>query len=274
MATAPLVPITIAFLLGILVGTHAHVAPSLPLVGGLIGAAMAWRMRIHRRGVWAVLLVWLCLGMLRVMTWLAHPDHRLKDRLFDEPQPIAVHGVVTDDPVELFEPDELGRTTCVIDLRHARCDGRWQPLRGRIRVTFQDAVDAVAYGDELLVEGEWSRVPSPGNPGQYDWRGALARQRIHGLLRVRPFDGVSTLRRRQGQPWLSAVFHLQNRWEQLIHAVFAPQDEGLLRSLLLGQRVALDERLKDAFVETGTIHLLARQCTKLNRDSPASHVTL
>ena len=256
MTNAPLVPVTITFLLGILFATHAPVAPTIPLLGGFIGAAMVWRMRAQPRSLWAVMLVWCCLGMLRMTAWSAHPDHHLKDLLCDEPQPVRLHGVVTDDPVELFEPHEFGRTTCVIDLRHVRMNGRWQALQGRVRATLQDAVDPVTYGDELLVEGEWSRVPSPGNPGQYDWRRALARQRIHGLLRVKPFNGVVMLRRHQGQPWFSAVFRLRDRWEDLIRTIFRPQDEGLLRSLLLGQRVALEERLKDAFVETGTIHLL------------------
>src|SRR3989338_8849031 len=106
------------------------------------------------------------------------------------------------------------------------------------------------------MEGVWQRVPAPGNPGQYDGRGSLGRSHIHGLFRARPADGIVVVQSHRGHPLLEAVFHLRARWEALIRQTFNERDAGLLVSLLLGQRVALDEELKDAFVETGTIHLL------------------
>ncbi|OGX29291.1 MAG: DNA internalization-related competence protein ComEC/Rec2 [Omnitrophica WOR_2 bacterium RIFCSPHIGHO2_02_FULL_67_20] len=181
---------------------------------------------------------------------------------------MQLHGVVVDDPVELFEPGEAystedvearigpDRQVCVVALRHRKASQDWQPIAGRVRATIHSPRQLVRYGDEVVVEGQWSRVPAPGNPGQYDWQAALARKRIHGLLRVRPFDGVAVLRGRQGNPVLAAVFRLRERWERLIRAHFNARDAGLLLGLLLGQRAEIDEELKEAFVNTGTVHLL------------------
>ena len=48
----------------------------------------------------------------------------------------------------------------------------------------------------------------------------------------------------------------------------------LLLSLLLGERVALDERLKQAFVETGTIHLVPTQMGRKFEAISASYATV
>jgi competence protein ComEC len=260
--SAPLVPITIAFLTGILVGTSSWFPIWILMVVGVVSACVAlWWWRHAQSGAIALLLLWTCLGLLRMQAWALHPEGRLEARLSEEPQAVRLHGVVVDDPAGLFEPGEPERQAFVLSLSHANTRGEWELCRGRVRATIEEirpltGSDLLRYGDELLVEGEWSRVPSPGNPGQYDWRASLARQHIHGLVRIRPFDGVVILRRGQGPWWIAAVFRLRHRWERLIRESFEPREAGLLLSLLLGQRTQLDERLKDAFVETGTIHLL------------------
>jgi competence protein ComEC len=210
-----------------------------------------------------LLLLWLSVGMLRTAAGSAHPDSALRGRLPEDPQAVRLHGVVVTDPVGLFEPAEAPASAFVLRLQHVRTTDGWRPVAGRVRVRVHQPRAPVEYGDELLVEGEWSRVPAPGNPGQYDWKAALARKRIHGLLRVRPFDGLVVLRSGQGNPVLAAVFRLRQRWDALIRAHFNARDAGLLLGLLLGQRAEIDEILTDAFIETGTVQSLATQCTKL-----------
>lgn len=301
---APLAPVTLTWLAGILIQTAAPLPPIMLIIVGIASAGAAlWRWRRANSAVLALLLFWGCLGALRIAVWEHHPDAALRALLSDDPQSVQLHGLVVDDPVELFEPDDTepeasdkrprpdpvrggqatrdtrhgtrdkGQTArnskqvCVLQLQHVRMTVPavpgtggtgigWQPILGRVRATIHAPRQLLRYGDEILVEGEWSRVPAPGNPGQYDWRAALARKRIHGLLRVRPYDGLVVLRQGQGNPVLAAVFQLRQRWERLIRAHFSPRDAGLLLGLLLGQRAEIDEDLKDAFQTTGTIHLL------------------
>ena len=262
---APLVLPTLALVAGILAGAHVR-APALPVLAlGAVAAAgeIFWR-RHPRRSAAALAVLWVCVGLVRVHVWLAHPEHALARTLPEAPGPVRLHAVVDSDPVGVFEPDhmvsevepESGRAACVLRLLHVR-DGRgWHPRAGRVRAIVQRPEGALAYGDEMVAEGEWFRVPAPGNPGEYDWRQALARQRIHGIVRVRPYDGIVRLESGQGSPVLAAAAGLRQRWERLLEEAFSAGDAGLLRSLLLGERGRLDERLKSAFVETGTIHLL------------------
>ncbi len=254
---APLVPITIAFVVGILLGTFLRGAWWLVAGCGLLSTflSLRWRQRAER-GLVPLLAVWMCLGMVRVRVWEAHPSEPLRSLVTETPLYVKLHGLVSDDPVTHSTPHGAASQTCVIDLLHVQREGTWQPMPGRVRATFQHPVDAVSYGDDVLVEGQWSSVPAPGNPGQYDWRAALARHHIHALLRVKPFNGLVVLPGHRRMVWRSALFWLRHRWERLLDTSFAPQEAGLLRSFLLGQRLTLDEDLTDAFVETGTIHLL------------------
>ncbi len=299
---APLVPVTFAFLSGILLGTSAWLPPvSLIVVGAVSAGVSLWRWRRARSGVLVLLLLWGCIGALRMTVWAAHPGARLAAVLPVEPRPVRLHGVVVNDPAELFEPGEAraaedgdatvdpstrataygrglaqdsapqvhhkgpralpvglhpDRQVCVVALRHQKTAQGWQPICGRLRAAIHSPKQLVGYGDEVLVEGEWSNVPAPSNPGQYDWQAALARQRVHGLLRVRPFDGLVILRHGQGHPVLAAVFRWRARWARLIQEHFEPRDAALLLALLLGERAQIDEGLKEAFQTTGTVHLL------------------
>jgi competence protein ComEC len=273
---APLVPVTIAFVVGLILG---WVLPlSLPLLAVAAGLSAWGAVRTRPRSRWtvaALLTLWGCLGMGRMTLWRMHPEHRLAALVSETPQPVKLHGMVINDPTDWISPTDIPTETALVAVRHLQhSPGHWQPVQGRVQVRLAQPRTSLRYGDELLLEGTWERPAAAGNPGQYDVRQALARQRIHGLLRVRPYDGVAILSRDRGLPSLDSlsslgtvlsevegplltwVFRLRDRWSQWLGEVFDAPQANLLRSLLLGQRVALDEDLKDAFVVTGTMHLL------------------
>jgi len=255
---APLVPVTVAFLIGILLAWYwTFVLPGLVGVGVLSVClvCLCWR-RLPRVSLVTLLVLWMGVGWLRTVSWLDKPVSHVAFAVQPDPAPVIVHGVVVDDPTELLSPNEPARQACVVHVRHVRTDDGWRAATGLIRARLREPRVKLAYGDEVVLEGRWSAVPSPGNPGQYDWKAALARQRIHALVSVEPYQGVVRLASGQGQPWFGIISALRRRLETAINAHFHEDHAGLLRSFLLGQRVALDEDLKWAFVETGTMHLV------------------
>ena len=135
---APLVPVTLAFLSGILLGTSAQLPPVWLLVVGGVSAGLAgWRGRQARRSIIALLVLWVCLGALRMSVWLAHPEQALAARLGDAPREVRLHGVVVDDPTGPFEPEDPEPQVCVIRLRHVRVGTRWAPIAGRVRAAVE-----------------------------------------------------------------------------------------------------------------------------------------
>ena len=76
---APLVPVTLAFLSGILLGSSVRLHPvSLIVVSALSACVALWRWRRARSGVIALLLLWGCLGAVRMAVWERHPDTAVK----------------------------------------------------------------------------------------------------------------------------------------------------------------------------------------------------
>lgn len=271
MPLPPFVWVAPALIAGILVGTRFAPPAWLPLA---IGAACAWRaarpgraVPAARRGAIALLGLWCCVGMLRVAVWEHRPPEHLAHWVSDAGEPVRLQGLVVSDPTERFtaleppsgedapERPEPARQVCVVEARHIRRAG-WQPACGLVRVQVNAPRLRLRYGDEVVLEGRLSAVAAPGNPGQYDWRAALARQRIHAVMTVRPADGAARLRSGRGSWWLAWLFEARERLLQVCRRRFSPRHGGLLASLLWGERVALDEALKAAFVETGTVHLL------------------
>jgi len=253
----PLIPPTLAFLLGILVVSWASPAWTVLLIlGGVSILIGLLGCRSCRLSVPALVILWTCVGTARALHWSCQPADHIRHLAAVEPTPAAVHGVVVDDPTESFGPNESERQVCVVAVRHVRIDQQWKSAHGLIRARVRDPRQRLAYGDEVLLEGRWSTVRPPGNPGQYDWRAALSRQQIHALLAVEPYHGVVRLQVDRGHWWFRAIYTLRHRLEVLIDTHFSGHHAGLLRSFLLGQRVALDEDLKWAFIASGTMHLV------------------
>ena len=260
----PLVPISLAFAIGILC---APAVTAWSWVVAAVGVVAGCFLSIERRhrwvGVVALLLLWWSVGVLRVIVADHHPCAAAAAWMPTQPLGVAVRGIVVADPVELFSPNEPERQVAVVETTHWRLTEGWRSRQARLRVQLQEPRVHLAYGDEVALEGRLSAVPTTGNPGQYDWRAALARARIYGLMTVRPFEGVAHLSTGHGSLLFRAVSALRRRWETCIQRVFSDEQAGLLRSLILGERVRLDEELKHAFIETGTVQSLARECTKL-----------
>ncbi len=265
----------IAFMAGVLIGNNIH-APGLLLIslGFMSGAAsLFWRSR-KASGFLALLLLWVVLGVARVAVWKNHPAEAVVPELTDKAQRVILQGVVSDDWAQRMHGHNQVTRSSMLQARAVYRSGRWVRSAARLKLILLDSAVAAAYGDELLIEAAWLRVPAPGNPGQYDQRQALARKHIHGMVRVKPSDTVVILRHDQGLVGGKWLFKWRHRLEQVIGNVFEKREAALLRSFLLGERTDLEDSLEKAFVETGTMHTLARECTKLHRDSITSHATI
>jgi competence protein ComEC len=203
-----------------------------------------------------VLALWMGLGLLRAEVASIAPPHALARLTPAEAVEVAVHGVVDDDPVELLEAGEPERLVAVVRVDAVRREGAWRPAAGRVRARIQQSRQPLQVGDEVALEGRLTAPAPPGNPGQYDSAAALARQGIERLLMVRPHDGAARLSAARGVSPLGWIDRLRRRWERLLDGAFPPDHAAMLRSIILGQRAALDDGLRRAFVETGTMHIL------------------
>lgn len=273
----PLVGPAIALMCGIAASRYLMWIPSdALLVGPAFGAllyaiirvappAKTWR---NRAATTAVLLTLAWIGAARHRFAVSLPPTHVAHFTGVEPKLMRVAGLVVTEPhwrpgalENIFSPVEPpGRTELVLDARELRNDDAI-PLSGLIRVSVKAPLEGFGAGDSLVVTGWLYRPSPPRNPGGRDWAAELRLIGIHAGLSV---PDVRLVARDQTAPtnWRRAVSWLRARGRAfLLDASDASSgsDESaeLLDAMVLGQRSTVSRALNEAFVRTGTVHLLS-----------------
>lgn len=153
---------------------------------------------------------------------------------------------------------ELPRTRLLVDAE--QLEGRSGPLAvcGTVAVHVRQPVLHVTAGDRVEIVGTLFQPPLPDNPGEKDWRLILRRKGILAELSCERaadlvVEGVSD----PGRRWIAG---LRRRLKAAMIDQAMPGDmpgANMLAALVLGQRSAVDDRLNQAFVNTGTVHYLS-----------------
>ena len=149
------------------------------------------------------------------------------------------------------EPDPGGRYTQVLlDQVSISQSGRLLPLEGRISVTTSDP-RPLHYGDDLSLSVS---LETPAPIGDFDYAGYLALSGVYSTAFCPDFEFPSSA----DSPSLAArLMSFNSALGKAIESVLPEPESSLARSLLLGRRGSLSESVSEAFVRTGTAHLLA-----------------
>jgi len=242
----------------------------LPLAACLLGSVVAlgiWGMIIrggHRVLALPPLLAAIALlGAARHHAhWRCYPVDELGRSAALRPQPIALELAVVSTPDRLAagedRPPWAAETLWSFTARAERVrDGLdWRGCSGNIRVTIAAERFETAPGDRFRAFGMLS-TPSPAtNPGGFD-RAAHARA-DRCLCRLHLDSPACLTALDRGAIYLlpRAISRFQTACRAQLAATIAPEQLPLAEALLLGRREDLDEPLREAFLTTGTVHVL------------------
>ena len=268
-ARAPLVPVALAASVGLMLDRYAE-----PRFAGeaLVAAfaLIAWLAARIRNSPAAAMWLWLAAGAL------AAGHHHLHRHRF-APDDIAhfagerfsvarIRGTLDEEPARFRppKPDPLltvqktETTVTVLAVTAVETAEGWQPASGRARLVVEGRLDDLHHGDLIEATGRLFLPASPSNPGERDHRSHLLDQRITAELRTkRSADGIARLE----EGWRASLFGwlaAARGWGTRTFQQSLPHDEaGLAAALLLGESTALDRDEWDAYVRTGTVHVLA-----------------
>ncbi|NBC84884.1 MAG: DUF4131 domain-containing protein, partial [Bacteroidetes bacterium] len=238
-------------------------------IGILIYGLAVWddRRRLVSLGVLgrlaAVALLAVSLGALRLVVFEAQPPDRLHRQaagLMADGDTTTVTGAIVDAPERT---DERSRFTLRVDTWHHRAGDR--AATGKVRVTFRTSpwdddpapFPDVFEGDRISVHGHLRSPPAPTNPADFDYGAYLQRRGIHSLLTVQSAGDVRIRSRTRSRAQIlvnrsrSHVRHLTQ-----LH-VPTPSSRAIIHALLLGDRSRVTDAHRDAFAQTGLMHLLA-----------------
>jgi competence protein ComEC len=259
----PLVPLTLAFLGGIVAAERWTPPAALTAVAAVgLGAAAAgclWRRR--SRPAWAAILG--VFGLLGFLHWdlsqraPAHSIARLPEAVLAGP--VVVDGIVAAPPEPLPPAGPRGgpRLRFALDVTAVRGPDGWVQAAGRARLTVYEPHGRVRYGDRVRGPVHLRRPRGYRNPGAFDPARYLRAQGIalEGWVAT---DAVLELIPQQGGlPILAAVYALREHLLEVIDRAFPAPTAGLVKAMLLGDRSDIPEAANDAFLQSGTYHILA-----------------
>jgi competence protein ComEC len=249
---APLLPLSAALALGIVVAPWAAGAPSRLLVAGglllVVGASAAalGRYRPCENAATAALLAVTCvLGVLRGATEPLPADHIARADLAPV---VRVEGRLAEEPIR-WAPDRT-RLSLDVDGYFDKTDRR--PASGRLQVTLYGETEAVGEGQRVSVELKLSRPRGFRNPGAFDYPAFLRRE---GILLVGSGRAESLAALTADEPpWPVRV----KRWAVAAIGAHLPEtSSALLAGLILGEKKGLPPEADEAFRRAGVYHILA-----------------
>jgi competence protein ComEC len=248
------------------IAARANHAPGICVIATLACIAAGLFVLTLRRTnlAWALaLLAWFFLaGSAAQIEHIAIPGNQLTALVskgeLDLQQPLRWRGILRADPLRL--PWGIRYD---IDLQQVQTAGEWRSVHGGLRASYffdrriQGSAPAVRAGDliELLVRARVVR--NFGDPGAFDYRGALRQQGI---------DVTATLRNPAllqlfpgAHPRLSHyIARVRGSLLNELDTMLASSDDrrAIARAMLLGDRSFLDSQEADSFRETGAFHVL------------------
>jgi competence protein ComEC len=114
-----------------------------------------------------------------------------------------------------------------------------------------------AFGDHISIIGTAAVPDPPANPGEFDYAGYLRDRGVGMTLTVSDARSLY-LFNRGDLSWLEElVARVQERARDFADDHVGGREGAIVRALLLGEREQIDEPTRDAFMRTGTVHLLA-----------------
>lgn len=132
--------------------------------------------------------------------------------------------------------------------------GAWQPVRGKVKATLFMEEPGIGFGDILVLRGEILEAKNTSEKDAFDYRQYLARQGIYGLLVVKP-DSTNIIK--ESKHPLKLILSLKEKFRRIIDKTLSYPHQAILSALILGDRQEIPKIIKDNFIKTGTVHILA-----------------
>ncbi len=268
-AAAPLLPVALGMIMGIVLDDAAAPPVILPIALLLIGLGLALRWR-GRAGalLCGVTAAAIALGMIHHAGGQRHvPSNHIVCFTRAEPVLARVRGRVVAQP-RILEPDPLvpmpfprpPRTLFLMAAEDVEATDGAVPVQGLVRVTIREPVLLLDVGDRVEMTG-WLHRPRPAqNPGTFDWAGRMRRQGILAALSCDHAAGLAV--HSPGSSLAPAVLLARARARLrafLVEDTFADSEAaaGVMSAMVLAQRSQVDRAMNDAFLRTGNAHFLA-----------------
>jgi competence protein ComEC len=117
--------------------------------------------------------------------------------------------------------------------------------------------DSLQVGDIVRIVGTLEPFPGARNPGEFDYGRFLVLNGIRGFVAADDSGGVTVLTGETTASFNHIVGRVRKSIYQLFDQFHRPEASSFLKGVVFGYRGELSSEVKQSFMETGTIHILA-----------------
>ena len=256
-----LIAVTLAFSSGILLQNLFPLPPRLALIPStlLLCAALFFyrHMKAQRTTIFLLLAV-AALGFLHRANTTSLPlrETNIYSRIIQEEDAVLTGTLYS---MPQFDGE---KSTVVIKTHSLRLqrDELFSAVHGLVRLRLKGAwPEYLLPGDELVIRSMLSRPYRFANPGGFDYPAFLAAKNIKIVGKISSLAHIHRLV--QERSWVHSLRYLPERirlsLRDMIDNTFPPQEAGIYRALLIGDRSGINKEILDAFKASGVMHILA-----------------
>ncbi|RLS35182.1 MAG: ComEC/Rec2 family competence protein [Planctomycetota bacterium] len=267
LPTRPLVVVAAALAVGTALAILLPL-PALACWGVALGALLAWTVLAGGGSTAAGLLLLVAVASSSAAwtsaQWRLFPADDLAWSLGDLPVPLVVEGSLLESPRELprsADPLRGGSlpptSECLLAVAAVRDGESWRPVSGRAVVIVDGPPSALPVGARLRVWGRGLRPGSPGNPGEFDQRARARGARCLSVIRVPGEESLEIVALPAWPTGVGLLDRLRAGGALALANHVSPARAPLASKLVLGTREGLAAGAIDAFMVTGTVHILS-----------------
>lgn len=249
----PLIPLLICIILGIAVGAAlgeytgwAAVLLAVCVLG------MVFRLYRRQTGLLSPLILFFVLGYVSIQPWLSPrlPSNHVSR--YAGPDRWRISGTITTEP---FQQKHLQKFVLQAE---SVCGGRngGAAVAGKLRVTVSGLDRRLQRGERIALHSRIRAVHGFKNPGGFDYERYMAYRGIWATAYAQGKD-VAWLGRQVHGGISEALNAFRGRIGTLIESCGRPEQQAVLRALVVGDRSAISRELREAFQRAGAGHLLA-----------------
>ncbi len=254
----PLIVIAILFSSGIVVGRFLMVP--LPFLFILTTLLLILTLILWRRQSLSLIFLFATIFFLGILSYQNNCIITPLDISNFIPQvsnKVYLTGIITSDPVNSVTHYGDNRSQFYFKPLRLQKDGFWQDVNGITWVTVYGKEERFRYGDELVLGGELTPPRAPSNPGGFNYREYLRRQKVYSTIKVEKTDVVHLLGSNRANPVVYKVFGFKDITRKIVSSNIPKEEASILAGILLGDREDIPVEMMDEFIKTGTIHILA-----------------
>ncbi|MFW6372487.1 MAG: DNA internalization-related competence protein ComEC/Rec2 [Thermodesulfobacteriota bacterium] len=242
-----------AFLAGILAGSEFSGHKTIASGAGWLSAGVGLFLFLLYKQPPRIplLLIMAALGYLGIDTWITpgfSPDHiihyadqynpRITGRIHSGPVPYARDGIRF-----VLEVNSLG-TDAV-------------PVSGLLRVSARGDLPELSAGDRIAFAGKIRGIRNLNNPGGFDYERYMAFQGLWVSAYVRK-DSLMVVQKSRSPSWMESIQEKRTELAGVIEKTAVSEvSAGVLKALVIGDKSAVSDDLRERFSRAGISHLLA-----------------